>query len=226
MNIFLWISLAAAGLCLLRLLISFVHLAHKGLPNDLATPQGSTAKGIVYAHTVAMSPTHKESAYKHLPTYTAGIIYHLGTFLSLLLYVWVLCCRSFGWHAPRWLYLVFAACLLISTVCGIFIFGKRCLRKDLRSLSVPDDYISNGLVTGFQGLTALLLIFPHATVLGICTLLTVYALWGALLFLWIPCGKIRHLLYYFLARTHLGVFYGRRGTWPPAKESPANDKAL
>ena len=39
----------------------------------------------------------------------------------------------------------------------------------------------------------------------------------ALLFVWMPLGKIKHVLYFFFARYHLGFFYGWRGTWPPKK---------
>jgi hypothetical protein len=29
-----------------------------------------------------------------------------------------------------------------------------------------------------------------------------------------PLGKLRHVVYYFAARYHLGFFYGWRNVWP------------
>ena len=39
---------------------------------------------------------------------------------------------------------------------------------------------------------------------GVAMLLLAYA----------PLGKIRHCLFFFIARGHLGRHYGRRGTFP------------
>lgn len=190
------------------------------MPHDLSAPQGSVAKGIAYAHTVAMMPSHKESAFKHLPTYTAGILFHLGIFLSLLLYIWTVVSAFTGLGTPRLCAYVGAAFLCVSAVCGLFMLGKRLFKKTLHVLSTPDDYISNVLVTLFQ-IVSLGWLLQAAVGLehtqGLVNAL--YYIECALLFLWIPVGKIRHLLYYFFARTHLGYFYGRRGSWPPKKTS-------
>ena len=58
------------------------------MPKDLSQETGSVKKGIIYSFTGAMSPTAKESAYLHLPTYVAGLLYHAGIFTSLLFFVW------------------------------------------------------------------------------------------------------------------------------------------
>jgi nitrate reductase gamma subunit len=39
-----------------------------------------------------------------------------------------------------------------------------------------------------------------------------------ILFLYLPFGKLKHAVYYFAARYHLGFFYGWRNTWKPKKE--------
>ena len=44
-----------------------------------------------------------------------------------------------------------------------------------------------------------------------------YYLTYSLLMLYIPIGKLRHTVYFFAARYHLGYFFGWRGVWPPAK---------
>jgi len=47
---------------------------------------------------------------------------------------------------------------------------------------------------------------------------SVYYVTAALLLLYIPVGKLRHLVYFFAARYQLGYFYGWRGSWPPSKK--------
>jgi len=87
--------------------------------------------------------------------------------------------------------------------------GKRIFNKGLRALSLPDDYISNGLVTLFL-LASSVLFWGKMPV-------ALYFILSALLLFWLPIGKTRHLLYFFAARFHLGFFYGRRGAWPVNK---------
>lgn len=212
MTIYQIISLAALFFCIVLLLVHFVRIVKLGKPKDLSVKSGDVTQGVIYANTVAMSPTHKESAYLHLPTYAAGIIYHLGTFLSILLFI-----LSFFelniWY-PEWLNLILALCLSASTLCGITLIVKRLNNKNLKSLSNPDDYLSNLFTTLFQ-------------CAGIAFLLTggmsntwhaVYYIVASILLIYMPFGKLKHLLYYFSARYHLGFFYGWRGTWPPKKE--------
>jgi hypothetical protein len=44
-----------------------------------------------------------------------------------------------------------------------------------------------------------------------------YFLCASLLLLYLPMGKLKHALYFFAARYHLGFFYGWRGIWPLKK---------
>jgi nitrate reductase gamma subunit len=148
-----------------------------------------------------MSPNKKESAYLHIPTYTAGMIYHLGTFLSIALFF----CFLFNIYFSEIIDSIIAGFLLISGLCGIGIFIKRIVKKELQSISSPDDYISNFLVTVFQLITAVSLIFPNP----------VYYILASILFLYLPLGKLKHTIYFFAARYHLGLFYGKRAVWPP-----------
>lgn len=78
---------------------------------------------------------------------------------------------------------------------------------ELRSLSNPDDYLSNILVTLFQAGTILTLYLPEVR--------ASYFILASILFLYIPLGKLKHVIYFFAARYHLGFFYGWRGVWPP-----------
>ena len=199
-----WISLSALIICFCSLLFHFVRLFRLGLPKDFAPPAGDVKSASLYSFTGAMSPLKKESAFLHLPTYTAGMIYHLGTFLSLFLIFFMWVDVAFPTALARGL----GSFMLISAGCGAAIFIKRFLKKGLRDLSSPDDYISNILVTGFQFITSLVLLFPGHFAAA-------YFLIAALLLLSIPAGKMKHLLYFFSARLQLGFFFGSRGVWPP-----------
>ena len=81
------------------------------------------------------------------------------------------------------------------------------MNRELRSLSNPDDYISNLLVDLFQLSTAFVLLSPGDEL--------IYYLSATVLLLYFPLGKLRHAVYFFAARYHLGLFYGWRNVWPP-----------
>lgn len=198
-----YFALVSLGICLLGMLAHLLRLVRRGKPVDFAPPAGKIAPAVRYSFTGAMHPAKKESAFLHLPTYTAGVIYHLGTFLSLPLFIIALMKVSL----PLPLEFIFTGFLLISGSCGIGILVKRMIKRELRGLSSTDDYLSNILVTLFQ--------FFTAAYFFVLALQPVYFVVVALLLLWLPLGKLKHALYFFAARYHLGVFYGWRGVWPP-----------
>jgi nitrate reductase gamma subunit len=158
-----------------------------------------------------MSPMEKESAFLHLPTYAAGMLYHLGIFSSLLFFVWVIITKFANVTLPSFITTTFAVFLVITSLAGFSILIKRVISKELRYLSCADDYISNFLTTISLAATALYIFVPGSEAIYFVTM--------ALLFTWMPLGKTRHLLYFFFARVHLGFFYGRRGAWPTVKKS-------
>jgi len=207
------ISLVALAFCFVMMLGHFVRIIRLGKPKDFSVPSGSVAKGVAYANTVAMMPANKESAYMHLPTYTAGILYHLGTFLSLLLFV--LSLFNLNAYYPQWLNLLLAACLLVSGICGIVLLIKRFVNKNLHSLANPDDYLSNLFTTLLHLATVIYLLHGCSCACG-CTLAPyIYYITATVLFVYMPFSKLKHLVYYFAARYHLGFFYGWRNVWPP-----------
>jgi hypothetical protein len=198
-----YIALASSGIFLANFSYHLIKLIRLGKPHDYAPSAGMTGPAILYSFTGAMSPVKKESAFLHLPSYTAGIIYHLGSFLSILLFIlkWFIDI-SFGLLSG-----FLAILLFISVCCGIGILIKRIISINLKNLSNPDDYLSNILVTSFQLSTALVLIMDSFT--------PVYYIISALLLLYFPLSKLKHVIYFFAARYHLGFFYGWRGVWPP-----------
>lgn len=203
-----WFNYAALGaliICIISCVYHSVRLIRLGAPKDYSAKAGNTTKGIVYAFTGAMSPKKKETAYLHLPTYTAGLIYHAGTFLGILLFFILLFNLGLNWN----LVVIFTIILLVSFVSGLGILVKRIVKKSMRSISNPDDYISNILVTVFQIFTAYTMLTGGMRQL--------YFVFMIALLLYIPLGKLRHVIYFFAARYQLGYFFGWRGTWPPSK---------
>jgi len=200
------LSLGTLVICLFFCLYHFIRLVRYGAPTDFSHKLGNTDAAIKYSFTGAMSPSKKESAYLHLPTYSAGILYHIGTFLAIIIFFLQLT----GVRFPVFLAYIFAFILIITAISGTGILIKRISIRILRKLSCPDDYISNILVTLFQLITALLLA-GHIYQ-------SVYYIAAALLLIYIPVGKLRHLVYFFAARYQLGYFYGWRGSWPPSKK--------
>lgn len=197
------LAIVSLSICLTSSLYHIIRLIRLGKPTDFSKKAGNTVQGIRYSFTGAMSPKHKESAFLHLPTYTAGLIFHLGTFLAISLFFALL--LSFEMLEP--LKTVFAVFLAISGLCGIGILAKRVLSLKLRSLSSVDDYFSNIIVTSFQLITAYVLVLSDGQM--------AFFILSSILLLYFPLGKLKHAIYFFAARYHLGLFYGWRGTWPP-----------
>jgi len=205
-------------------MIHFFRIIKLGTPKDLAEKSGSVFAGVIYSNTAAMLPFHKESAYKHLPTFTAGVVFHIGTFVALACFILLFFDAVCGFFFKyTFISLLVALGLWCSVCCGKGLFIKRLISKKLRPISNLDDYFSVSLVTLFQFVSALLFtIFAfHETYDQFFSsafhewIINAYFIIAAILFIYIPYSKMRHLVYYFAARYHLGFFYGRRGTWPP-----------
>jgi hypothetical protein len=195
--------LGCLGCCLAVCLNHAIRLIRLGKPADFSPPKGDTGPGVAYSFTGAMHPLKKESAFLHLPTYTAGILYHLGTFFSLAMFLLILSNIAI----PPVARYTSGALLTVSFIFGTFLLIKRFIKPGLRRLSNPDDYLSNILVTLFQATTALTLLYTP--------FIPAYYILTGLLLLYLPLGKLRHAVYFFAARYHLGFFFGWRGVWPP-----------
>ncbi|HDZ40775.1 MAG TPA: hypothetical protein ENH59_03735 [Bacteroidetes bacterium] len=198
------LSLAALVICLGSCLFHLIRLLRYGAPKDYSHKLGNTGTAIRYSFTGAMKPSKKESAYLHLPTYTAGLLYHAGTFLAIILFFLQLTGVALS---PVWEYIC-SAVLLSGALSGTGILFKRMTSGKMRSLSCADDYFSNILVSSFQYITIFLLIgnIPVEAYYIVVTVLLLY----------VPLGKLRHVVYFFAARYQLGYFYGWRNSWPPS----------
>lgn len=202
------LSLIALVLCAGVMMFHLSRLIKWGAPKEFSKESGSVAQGVLYSNTGAMMPNQKESAYLHLPSYAAGMLFHIGIFVSLLLYLVSL---FDGQHYfPQWLSYLLGGGVAITAICGVSLFIKRLTNPNLRNLTCPDDYLANFVATLIQVATVLFLLLPDTVCISIF-----YYVATIILFLYMPVGKLKHVVYYFSARYHLGFFYGRRNVWPP-----------
>jgi nitrate reductase gamma subunit len=163
----------------------------------------SARPGIVYAFTAGMAPGAKESAREHLGIWFAGVLYHLGIFAGILHLVLVMA-RITPWlPLLRLLQLGLGA----GALGGAILLVRRVASPSLRGLSLPDDYLSNVLVTTFCALGLARSFVPAIE--------PVFLAETILLLLWMPLGKIRHCLFFFVSRYHQASHFGRRGVFPP-----------
>ncbi|MFC2096749.1 hypothetical protein ACFLSI_00300 [Bacteroidota bacterium] len=197
-----WMTIAAFIICMIACLRHIIKLIRLGNPTDYSKQAGNIPKAIQYSFTKAMSPQKKESAFLHLPTYIAGIFYHLGTFLSIFIFFSVYISLKFNPVAS----IILTGFLILSGISGLGILIKRIVKKNILALSNPDDFISNILVTLFQFVSAYILLFDNGNI--------AYSIISSLLLLYIPLGKLKHAFYFFAARYQLGFFYGWRNIWP------------
>jgi len=200
------LAAAWAGAALL-----FLHRRVKAFgPRRLyAKPAGDPAAGIRYAFTRGMAPWAKESVMLNLPSYLAGMAFHAGVFAGFALLLAALA----GAGLPAGLRLAAGALALAGAAGGLALLVKRGLKPHLRGLSTPDDFVANLLTTLFALLAAGQLAWP--------ALRGPWLAEAILLLVYLPLGKIRHCFFFFPTRSHLGAFFGRRGTFPPGGGSHA-----
>jgi len=191
--------------CLAGLLFLYLATRSYGKRKLFAPSSGNPRQGACYAFTLGMAPWAKESVLLNLFSFIAGLVFHGGIFAALLLLALYLLKAGL----PNILLFILGITALAGTSAGIGLLIKRVLKKELRSLSGPDDYLANLLSVSFSGLAFWAVLSP--------VMLHAWLLAGALLFIYIPLGKIRHCLFFFTSRYHFGAFYGRRGTFPPGQ---------
>ncbi len=187
--------------CIIALLYNLKKAYSFSLNKEYSKSKGSIFKGIVYAYTKGMLPSEKESANKHLITYLAGIIFHFGIFVSFA----YLIITFININLSRVLLNIIQIIFIISLICGLGLLSKRIIIKLMRQLSCFDDYISNILV--------LIFLLAALTSLHNQNLLYTYYLIAIILFIYIPIGKIRHCLLFFITRILFGKYFGRRNVF-------------
>lgn len=201
-------ALAAFIFCLAVCAFHLIRIIRLGRPVDYAIPAGSIPEGVKYSFTSGMNPKKKESAFLHLPTYFGGIIYHIGIFTGILIFLLLIIFPTLDLHPAL---LIPAVIPAAGGIAGAALLVKRVKKPMLRNLSTPDDYISNVLVTLFQLILALSIVAPGMKLL--------FYLLSTLLWIYFPAGKLKHAIYFFAARYYLGLFFGSRGVWTKGHNS-------
>jgi hypothetical protein len=139
----------------------------------------------------------------------AGLAFHAGVFVAMGLLAASVAGIDLGGLAVRSARIATA----VGALAGLGLLGKRIASPHLRGLSSPDDFVANVLTTTFTALAAFASFDPRAR--------PAWLVAAALLLLYVPVGKIRHCFLFFPSRYHLGLFFGRRGTFPPASRREA-----
>jgi uncharacterized membrane protein len=170
---------------------------------DYSVRAGSPARGVLYNFTSAMKPSHKETARLHLFKFAVGVAMHLGILAAIAKLVFLIVNPSF----EPWRSVVLGSAFFVAALCGLYLFARRLLTAQLRSISSFDDYFSVLMVVGF-------LVFAALEELGGVGRPSFYVA-SAALFFYLPLGKLRHALFFFIARMDYGRRLGHRGVYPP-----------
>lgn len=182
--------------------------ARRAARRDRAAPAGSALAGVAYGFTTALSPARKESASRHPFTFAAGAVLHLGVLASL---VTVLASAALPAVLPP-MRLALACAEGAGLAACVFLLVRRLRILDLREISPLDDYLANVMI-------GLLLASALAFLADALPASALHVLTAILLF-YLPFGKLRHALFFFLARGEMSARLGHRGVYPPAHGGP------
>ena len=199
-KVFLGLSIVWAVIALIAQVIS----ARGGGRADYSRKNGERIRGLIYNFTTAMMPAHKESVKNHPTKFALGLLMHAGVLLVMLGTVLLLIHETTGARTLAYLRPVCA----ISFPAGLYLFVRRMVSPTLKAMSSPDDYISilaSCVLLALAGLQGIVIenqiLFP---------------LYAGLLFIYLPLGKLRHAVFFFVARGEYGRRLGYRGVYPPA----------
>jgi hypothetical protein len=183
-------------------LLAQVWAARSGGRRDYSRRAGSPRRGVTYSFTTAMLPAHKESVKLHPVEFGLGVVLHAGVFAALaqVAATAIAPAASGKWH------FVMTPLAVIGLAAGLTLLVRRAHSVELRAINVPDDYLANAATCGLLALAAV------APLLGELPLLT----YAVLLLVYLPLGKLRHCVFFFVARGDFGRRLGYRGVYPPA----------
>ena len=195
---------AIAALWCLAALTAQVWAARGGGRRDFSRPQGNPARGVLYNFTYAMLPWNKETARLHPGKLAVGVLLHVGVFWALARVALLTLGHEAGRTALAGGWPLGAAGL----VAGLYLLVRRAAAPELRAMSAPDDYLAAGATCGLLAVAGGASLGPTGE-----TVLLWYT--GALL-AYLPLGKLRHAVFFFVARADYGRRLGYRGVYPPA----------
>ncbi len=173
---------------------------------ELSLASGNPVSGIKYGFTIAMTPGHKETVRNHPFEFTIGILMHVGVFMVILKSLALIISPQASLPGT----LIINLLQGIAFACGIILLYRRISSPNLRAMSIPDDYISILLVLELLAISFLHQFNMVAT--------GVFLINTAILYFYLPLGKLKHALFFFIARGEYSSRLGYRGTWPSASE--------
>ena len=196
--------LALAGLVagLFGICLRYTRIKRRGLPADRSPIKGNISYGIQYAFTTGMMPWAKEATRIHMIAYLRGIGFHVGIFAAL----GALIVSPFWNSLPALLSQILFRVLMLGAILGAAGGIMRLLEHNLRGLSLPNDHFAVWLTTIFIATVAL-------AMSNEAFMAPMYIV-SAIMFVYVPLGKIRHCLYFFFSRVFFGKFFGRRAVFP------------
>ncbi len=197
-----WIIVTASIVwAIIALLAQCIQARGKGR-RDYSTRAGNVIGGVIYNFTWAMLPRHKEVIRNHPVKFLIGVVMHLGIFIAMFKVLVLLIVPASRPLSP----VILGVTLGAASLCGIYLFLRRVFSKGLKSMSSPEDYISILITLGF-----LLAALGHE--LGIMNS-GAFMIYAAVVFFYLPLGKLKHALFFFVARADYGARLGYRGTYP------------
>ena len=170
----------------------------RGYRLELGAPKGDPRRGVLYSLTFSMLPWKKDSTRRHPWTYAAGMGMHLGIFLTV---VFAVGRRYSSW--PEWSVPLFGIVAAVGLVSSLGLFIKRSTKSYMQAISSLDDFLANSLVQLYLLGGALTAFWEGANAF--------WRLTAILLLIYVPLGKIYHMLLFFVSRALFGLQFGRRG---------------
>lgn len=195
--------LAAGALWASLGLAAQVIASWPGLGKERAPAAGSALRGVLYSFTGAMMPWRKESVSRHPLSFAAGVVLHVAVLGSFILAAASAVAPGVRPTLAR--FVAPLACAGLVASAGLL--ARRLVRPELRALSLPDDYLASILIALLLAVTLL----PAAGPGGAVT----HRIVAAAVLVYLPLGKLRHAVFFFLARGDLGRRLGLRGVYPP-----------
>jgi len=204
MNIIIVQLLTVFGLFLglLGMYLRWREVSQRPMPVDRSPKKGDPGRGVAYALTMGMLPWAKESTRLHTVAYLRGVGFHIRIFAALA----VLFFSPFRNLLPPLIRTILVWGLGFGVLLGAAGGVMRIVEGNLRRVSTPDDHFSVWMVTVFMASVAL-------SMWREVFIIPMYII-SAIVFVYIPMGKIRHCIYFFFSRSFFGRFVGRRGVLP------------
>lgn len=173
-------------------------------PAERAPASGNPGRGVVYSFTAGMLPSRKESVSRYPLSFSLGLVLHTGIAAGLLAAPGTVLFPRFLLAARP----VFGAACAAGLAACLALFVRRLVSPDLRALSPADDYGANLAVGAF---------LAAGLALSLGWIEGGWFRWAAVfLLVYLPLGKLRHALFFFLARADQARRLGWRGVYPPA----------